>query len=172
MFTDFCEICDVNIITRILVFEWFLYIANLNFLEKSFVGCCFILYIILYLLFGRKRAESDTSVPDAAEKAEKFAQRWFFLSYFFYIVVCCIEFSNDIFGFCIPWNRYADILEDFKKDPESHGGPPDCIVCSILFLALYHNSLMMCLITFFVFSFLTFWLGDSLGPMQTSWANT
>ncbi|PNY12055.1 pantothenate kinase 4 [Trifolium pratense] len=46
----------------------------------------------------KKRAESDTSVPDAASKAEKFAQ------------------------------RYADILEDFKKDPESHGGPPDCIL--------------------------------------------
>ncbi|KAI5431990.1 hypothetical protein KIW84_035940 [Lathyrus oleraceus] len=45
----------------------------------------------------KKRAESDTSVPDAANKAEKFAQ------------------------------SYADILEDFKKDPESHGGPPDCI---------------------------------------------
>lgn len=24
--------------------------------------------------------------------------------------------------------RYAEILEDLKKDPESHGGPPDCIV--------------------------------------------
>ncbi|KAL9324227.1 hypothetical protein ACSQ67_009084 [Phaseolus vulgaris] len=46
----------------------------------------------------RKRAESDSSVPDAAAKAEKFAQ------------------------------RYADILEDLKKDPESHGGPPDCIL--------------------------------------------
>ncbi|XP_058779306.1 damage-control phosphatase At2g17340-like [Vicia villosa] len=46
----------------------------------------------------KKRAESDTSVSDAANKAEKFAQ------------------------------RYADILEDFKKDPESHGGPPDCIL--------------------------------------------
>ncbi|KAK7380192.1 hypothetical protein VNO78_32682 [Psophocarpus tetragonolobus] len=46
----------------------------------------------------KKRAESDTSVPDAATKAEKFAQ------------------------------RYANILEDFKKDPESHGGPPDCIL--------------------------------------------
>ncbi|KAH1233855.1 Uncharacterized protein HKD37_09G025771 [Glycine soja] len=46
----------------------------------------------------KKRAESDTSVPDAAAKAEKFAQ------------------------------RYADILEDLKKDPESHGGPPDCIL--------------------------------------------
>nr|AFK47314.1 unknown [Lotus japonicus] len=46
----------------------------------------------------KERAASDTSVPDAANKAEKFAQ------------------------------RYADILEDFKKDPESHGGPPDCIL--------------------------------------------
>ncbi|OIW07876.1 hypothetical protein TanjilG_19977 [Lupinus angustifolius] len=46
----------------------------------------------------KKRAESDTSVPDAANKAEKFAQ------------------------------RYTDILEDLKKDPESHGGPPDCIL--------------------------------------------
>lgn len=24
--------------------------------------------------------------------------------------------------------RYSDILQDLKKDPESHGGPPDCIV--------------------------------------------
>lgn len=127
-----------------------------NFLEKGFGGCCFIVYIILYLLFFRKRAESDTSVPNAAEKAEKFAQRWFFLSYYFYILVCSIEFSNYIFGLCIPWKRYSDILEDFKKDPESHGGPPDCIVCSILFLALYPNSLMMCLITFFVFFFFNF----------------
>ncbi|KAL6496781.1 hypothetical protein OROHE_027313 [Orobanche hederae] len=46
----------------------------------------------------RKRAESDDTVPDAPAKAEKFAQ------------------------------RYAEILEDLKKDPESHGGPPDCIL--------------------------------------------
>uniref|UniRef100_A0A6N2L875 Damage-control phosphatase ARMT1-like metal-binding domain-containing protein n=1 Tax=Salix viminalis TaxID=40686 RepID=A0A6N2L875_SALVM len=46
----------------------------------------------------KKRAESDTSVPDAPVRAEKFAQ------------------------------RYGDVLEDFKKDPESHGGPPDCIL--------------------------------------------
>ncbi|RYR58207.1 hypothetical protein Ahy_A05g023873 [Arachis hypogaea] len=46
----------------------------------------------------KKRAESDPSVSDAATKAEKFAQ------------------------------RYGDILEDLKKDPESHGGPPDCIL--------------------------------------------
>ncbi|KAK6141106.1 hypothetical protein DH2020_025161 [Rehmannia glutinosa] len=45
-----------------------------------------------------KRAESDDTVPDAPAKAEKFAQ------------------------------RYAEILEDLKKDPESHGGPPDCIL--------------------------------------------
>ncbi|PON89889.1 pantothenate kinase [Trema orientale] len=46
----------------------------------------------------KKRAESDSTVPDAPIKAEKFSQ------------------------------RYAEILEDFKKDPESHGGPPDCIL--------------------------------------------
>ncbi|KAI4351892.1 hypothetical protein L6164_006196 [Bauhinia variegata] len=46
----------------------------------------------------KKRAESDASVPDAATRAEKFAQ------------------------------RYTEILEDLKKDPESHGGPPDCII--------------------------------------------
>lgn len=46
----------------------------------------------------KKRAESDTSVPDSASRAEKFAE------------------------------RYAEILEDFKNDPESHGGPPDCIL--------------------------------------------
>ncbi|CAI9284746.1 unnamed protein product [Lactuca saligna] len=45
----------------------------------------------------KKRAESDDTVSDAPAKAEKFAQ------------------------------RYTEILEDFKKDPESHGGPPDCI---------------------------------------------
>ncbi|XP_057426815.1 damage-control phosphatase At2g17340-like [Lotus japonicus] len=45
----------------------------------------------------KKRAESDTSVPDAANKAEIFAQ------------------------------RYAKILEDFKKDPASQGGPPDVL---------------------------------------------
>ncbi|KAK3013151.1 hypothetical protein RJ639_008574 [Escallonia herrerae] len=46
----------------------------------------------------RKRAESDDTVADAPTRAEKFAQ------------------------------RYTEILEDFKKDPESHGGPPDCIL--------------------------------------------
>ncbi|KAA8546189.1 hypothetical protein F0562_020917 [Nyssa sinensis] len=46
----------------------------------------------------RKRAESDETVVDAHIKAEKFAQ------------------------------RYTEILEDFKKDPESHGGPPDCVL--------------------------------------------
>ncbi|GAV81817.1 DUF89 domain-containing protein [Cephalotus follicularis] len=46
----------------------------------------------------KERAQSDTTVPHADIKAQKFAQ------------------------------RYADILEDLKKDPESHGGPPDCIL--------------------------------------------
>lgn len=46
----------------------------------------------------KKRAETDTTVPDAPSKAEKFAL------------------------------RYGGILEDLKKDPESHGGPPDCIL--------------------------------------------
>ncbi|XVF44681.1 hypothetical protein PTKIN_Ptkin02bG0143700 [Pterospermum kingtungense] len=46
----------------------------------------------------KKRAESDANVADAPTKAEKFAQ------------------------------RYAEILDDLKKDPESHGGPPDCIL--------------------------------------------
>ncbi|KAK9286329.1 hypothetical protein L1049_014720 [Liquidambar formosana] len=50
----------------------------------------------------KKRAESDVTVADASVKAEKFAL------------------------------RYTEILEDFKKDPESHGGPPDCIhLCRI-----------------------------------------
>ncbi|XP_022749096.1 uncharacterized protein At2g17340-like isoform X1 [Durio zibethinus] len=46
----------------------------------------------------KKRAESDNTVADAPAKAQKFAQ------------------------------RYAEILDDLKKDPESHGGPPDCIL--------------------------------------------
>ncbi|XP_006364340.1 uncharacterized protein At2g17340 isoform X1 [Solanum tuberosum] len=46
----------------------------------------------------RKRAESDDTVPDALSRAEKFA------------------------------HRYTEILEDLKKDPKSHGGPPDGIL--------------------------------------------
>uniref|UniRef100_A0A1D1XX73 Uncharacterized protein At2g17340 n=1 Tax=Anthurium amnicola TaxID=1678845 RepID=A0A1D1XX73_9ARAE len=46
----------------------------------------------------RQRAESDPTVVDAPAKAEKFSQ------------------------------RYTEILEDLKKNPESHGGPPDCIL--------------------------------------------
>ncbi|CAA7408011.1 unnamed protein product [Spirodela intermedia] len=46
----------------------------------------------------RQRAESDPTVADAPAKAEKFAQ------------------------------RYTEILEDLKANPESHGGPPDCIL--------------------------------------------
>ncbi|KAL9688235.1 hypothetical protein QQ045_032654 [Rhodiola kirilowii] len=46
----------------------------------------------------KKRAESDPTVPDASIRAEKFAQ------------------------------RYTEILEDLKKDPESHNGPPDGIL--------------------------------------------
>ncbi|KAK9164757.1 hypothetical protein Syun_005659 [Stephania yunnanensis] len=46
----------------------------------------------------RQRAESDATVPDAHSKAEKFAQ------------------------------RYTEMLEEMKKDPESHGGPPDCVL--------------------------------------------
>ncbi|KAM1270415.1 hypothetical protein ACFX13_032322 [Malus domestica] len=46
----------------------------------------------------KKRAESGASVPDAPARPEKFAQ------------------------------RYTEILEDLKKDLESHSGPPDCIL--------------------------------------------
>ncbi|CAO2814791.1 unnamed protein product [Amaranthus hypochondriacus] len=46
----------------------------------------------------KERAESDDTVSDAKVRAEKFAE------------------------------RYGEILEDLKKDPESHGGPPDCIL--------------------------------------------
>ncbi|GAB2218177.1 hypothetical protein Droror1_Dr00001395 [Drosera rotundifolia] len=56
----------------------------------------------------KKRAESDETVTDAKSKAEKFAQ------------------------------RYGEILEDLKKDPESHGGPPDCILlCRLRELVLH-----------------------------------
>ncbi|MCD7464019.1 hypothetical protein HAX54_051917 [Datura stramonium] len=46
----------------------------------------------------RKRAENDDTVQMLLLKAEKFA------------------------------HRYTEILEDLKKDPESHGGPPDGIL--------------------------------------------
>ncbi|URE41794.1 AT hook motif domain containing protein, partial [Musa troglodytarum] len=45
-----------------------------------------------------QRAENDPTVIDAPIKAEKFAQ------------------------------RYTAMLEDMKKNPESNGGPPDCVV--------------------------------------------
>ncbi|KAF9622450.1 hypothetical protein IFM89_031253 [Coptis chinensis] len=47
---------------------------------------------------SRQKAESDTSVVDAPAKAQKFAQ------------------------------RYTELLEDIRKDLESHGGPPDCVL--------------------------------------------
>ncbi|KAJ1379490.1 hypothetical protein SESBI_46865 [Sesbania bispinosa] len=61
------------------------------------------IYLLLNIIPSfKKRAESDASVPDAANKAEKFAQ------------------------------RYAKILEDLKKDPASQGGPLDIILlCSL-----------------------------------------
>ncbi|URE41803.1 AT hook motif domain containing protein [Musa troglodytarum] len=46
----------------------------------------------------RQRAENDPTVIDAPIKAEKFAQ------------------------------RYTAMLEDMKKNPESNGGPPDCVL--------------------------------------------
>ncbi|WOH16214.1 hypothetical protein DCAR_0935763 [Daucus carota subsp. sativus] len=46
----------------------------------------------------RQRAEADPTVPDARFRAQTFA------------------------------SRYTQILEEFKKDPESHGGPPDGIL--------------------------------------------
>lgn len=45
-----------------------------------------------------KKRAETDAVDDAPARAEKFAQ------------------------------RYSGILEDLKKDPESHGGPPDCIL--------------------------------------------
>jgi len=36
------------------------------------------LHNVLALIWYRKHAESDASVPDAADKAETFAQRWVF----------------------------------------------------------------------------------------------
>ncbi|KAK1256493.1 hypothetical protein QJS04_geneDACA010412 [Acorus gramineus] len=50
------------------------------------------------LTMTRKQAESDSTVSDAPVRAEKFAQ------------------------------RYTAILEELKRNPESHGGPPDCIL--------------------------------------------
>ncbi|CAL9166869.1 unnamed protein product [Musa hybrid cultivar] len=46
----------------------------------------------------RQRAENDPTIVDAPIKAEKFAQ------------------------------RYTAMLEDMKKNPESNGGPPDCVL--------------------------------------------
>lgn len=91
--------------------------------------------------------------------------------------------------FCIFYGRYAEILEDFKKDPESHGGPPDGIVSQSLkesskellspsssinfswnmwFLILSFIHFRMEILIFLVTLF--FW-GDMLASLQNSWAN-
>lgn len=41
--------------------------------------------MFLILCCSRKRAESDPTVPDAAVRAEKFAQRYFFLCGFTFV---------------------------------------------------------------------------------------
>lgn len=41
-----------------------------------------------------------------------------------------LVFGNVCNVFVFFTERYSEILEDLKKDPESHGGPPDCIVSS------------------------------------------
>lgn len=45
-------------------------------------------------------------------------------------LLCCIFFlfAVSIYGFSGDIKRYTEILEDLKANPESHGGPPDCIV--------------------------------------------
>eukprot|EP00897_Mesotaenium_endlicherianum_P007483 jgi/Mesen1/6763/ME000346S05945 len=45
----------------------------------------------------RKRAEEDDTVTDAPERAKRFAK------------------------------RYLQMLDDLDKDPQTHGGPPDCL---------------------------------------------
>lgn len=55
----------------------------------------------------KKRAAADETVKGASERAEKFAI------------------------------RYLSMLDDFEKDPESHGGPPTCItLCRLRDLVL------------------------------------
>lgn len=56
-----------------------------------------------------------------------------------------LVFENvcDVFVFFT--ERYSGILEDLKKDPESHGGPPDGIVSSkfvwlLVFVAVVISS--------------------------------
>lgn len=54
-------------------------------------------------------------------------------------------FGNVCNVFVFFTERYSGILEDLKKDPESHGGPPDCIVSSkfvwlLVFVAVVISS--------------------------------
>ena len=49
---------------------------------------------------------------------------------------CMAKFSHLTPLFVLICGRYTEILEDFKKDPESHGGPPDGIVSHI---TLFHR---------------------------------
>ncbi|KAF4354304.1 hypothetical protein G4B88_007433 [Cannabis sativa] len=105
----------------------------------------------------QKRAESDSTVPDAPIQAEKFAQRiWIFppsslslaekglrelsgvnvelknLDPLVHRAIAATSAVPDlremrISDCALLFGRYSELLEDFKKDPESHGGPPDCI---------------------------------------------
>ncbi|KAF3785448.1 Uncharacterized protein EJ110_NYTH27435, partial [Nymphaea thermarum] len=74
----------------------------------------------------RKRAAEDTSVENAAEKAEKFDQR---PTYYTFGSAHCFALASFMFVTDVAKTlRYTQLLEDLKRDPESHGGPPDCIL--------------------------------------------
>ncbi|XVE77431.1 hypothetical protein DITRI_Ditri13aG0062100 [Diplodiscus trichospermus] len=78
--------------------------------------CLYLWFPVNFLITSicyTKPAESDSTMADAPTKAEKFAQKGF-----------------------------AEILDDIKKDPESHGGPTDCIV-----LVLSWNNSQVSIIT-------------------------
>lgn len=90
---------------------------------------------------------------------------WWFstVCYFHYSCGCTYTFIVTIPDCILSCGRYAEILGDFKKDPESHGGPPDCIVSHIwwnywLVLVLSVIDCFVYLIISF-FCFLTIWDG-------------
>lgn len=52
----------------------------------------------------------------------------YFRRFAVYIYKLKIDDSFQLLPVLLLVDRYSAILEDIKKDPESHGGPPDCIV--------------------------------------------
>jgi hypothetical protein len=56
-----------------------------------------------------------------------------------------IERATQTLNLVSPFSRFAEILDDLEKDPESHGGPPDCVASPPSFDISGKNTGLPCL---------------------------